>query len=152
MDALAQIAAQLGLDDTFFFLFGLIIVLYFFLSQAYLKPYQRLLHERKHSIDGVKKEAAAVMARAEDTFASYKERLKSVTHDSHLRIRESEEIARKEESKILGVASANAKAALQNAQHQLEEQHRTAVASLSSEISGLAQQIAEKVLGSPARK
>jgi F0F1-type ATP synthase membrane subunit b/b' len=149
MDTLKQIIAQLGIDDSFFWLFGMMWVLYALLSVTYLKPFQKLLHARKEKTEGTKKEAAELTARAEEKFGQYKERLKEITDEARREYRSREEAAKKEEAKILGDASHKAKTALQGAQRELDSQKKAVLETLSNDISGLATDIATKVLGRP---
>lgn len=149
MEALAPIAAQLGIDQTFYYLFGLVVVFYAILSVTYLKPFQHLLHDRKLKTAGAKKEAEELKAQAEQAMNQYKARLKDVTDKARQTVRQNEEDAKKEESKILGEASVKAKASIQNTQRELEAQRKASIDSLNADISGLASEIASKVMGRP---
>src|SRR5579871_2239938 len=104
MEALAQIAAQLGLDSSFYFLFGMMFVLYLLLSAVYLKPFQHLLHDRKLKTEGAKKEAEELKTRAEQQFQSYKTRLKAAHESARAVLNETEAAARKEEGRLIGDA------------------------------------------------
>ena len=150
MDTLIEIATQLGIDSTFYYLFVLVLVLYFLMSATYLRPFQKHLHHRKEKTDGVKKEAQELTGRAEEKFSQYKARLKDVNDQARQAMRENEETARREESKILADAGTKAKASLQSIQKELDTQKKITVEALSGEISGLATEIATKVMGRPA--
>lgn len=149
MEQLAQVGGQLGIDNSFFWLFGLMWVLYALLSGVYLKPFQKLLHYRKAKTEGTKKEAAELTAQAEQAVDQYKIRLKEVTDVARQEVRESEAAARREEAEIVNAASTKSKASVQTAQKELEAQRKSAVDALSAEISGIASEIATKVLGRP---
>jgi len=147
MEALTQIAAQLGIDQTFYYLFGLMFVLYLLLSTVYLKPFQHLLHDRKVKTDGAKKEAEALKAQAEETFNQYKLRLKEVHEKARNTGREQEELAKREEAKLVGDAATKARETLQNTQKELDTQRKAVIEALSGEINGFAGEIAAKVMG-----
>jgi F0F1-type ATP synthase membrane subunit b/b' len=147
MEALTQIAAQLGIDHTFYYLFPLVIILYVLLSALYLRPFQKLLHHRRMKTEGARKEAQELGAQAEDKLNQYRVRLKEVHERARRELREREEAARKEEARILGDAAAKAKESLQSTAKQLEDQRRSALEALAADISGLAGEIATKVLG-----
>lgn len=149
MEALTQIAGQLGVDETFFYLFALVWVFFFVFSTTYLRPYQRLLHDRHLKTEGAKKEALDLTAKAEEKFAQYKARLKEVNDQARATVRASEEAAKKEESKIIGEASTKSKVALQNAQSELDAQRKATLDALSGEIAGIANDIASKAMGRP---
>ncbi len=149
MEQLQQIAAQLGIDQSFYTVFGAVTVLYFLLSAVYLKPYQRLLERRKDSIEGVKKQAQGLASQAEEKFNQYRERLRLVTDQARSVLRSAEEGARKEESSILSQAGNKAKVSLQNVQAQLDTERKNLVDAVAPEISVLAVEVATKVLGRP---
>lgn len=147
MEQLAQIAAQLGIDNSFYYLFGMMYVLFLLLSTIYVKPFQKLIIYRREKTEGVKKEAQELTAQAEDKFSQYKTRLKAVNDKARQSFRDSEEAARKEESKIVAEASSKAKDSLQTTQRELDVQRKAALEALSGEISGIATDIATKVMG-----
>lgn len=149
MEQLAQIAAQLGVDQTVYYLFGLMFVLYLILGNIYARPYQKLIAMRRQRTEGVKKEALELTGKAEEKFNAYKERLKEVTDKARLAMRENEEFARKEEAKILAEASNKAKGALHQTQKELDAQRKVVLDALAGEITGLASEIATKVMGRP---
>lgn len=147
MDALYSIIANLGFDSTFLPLFALMFVLYLFLSNLYLKPYQHLLHHRKEKTEGTKKEAQALAAKADDKYSLYRSRIKETNDKIQKIFKESEELAKKEESKIMSDALSKSKDILQSAQQQLESEKKSALESLSKEIPMIASEIATKALG-----
>ncbi|MBI3556641.1 MAG: ATP synthase F0 subunit B [Deltaproteobacteria bacterium] len=149
MDAFTQIATQLGIDHTFYILFVMVGVLYLLLTPLYLKPYQRILHDRKEKTEGARKEAEGLKAQAEETFSNYKARLKEVNDKARATLREKEESAKKEEAKILAEAANKAKTALQNTQKELDSQRKVTLDALAGEITGIAEEIATKAMGRP---
>jgi F-type H+-transporting ATPase subunit b len=149
MDQLKLVAEQLGIDETFYYLFGLMVLLYVVLSAVYLKPFQRLLHSRKEKTEGSKKEAQELSAKAEEKFNTYKARLKDVNEKARQTFRASEEQAKKEEGKILADAAMKSKVSLQNTQKELDAQRKATLDALTNDVAGIAEDIAAKVLGRP---
>jgi F-type H+-transporting ATPase subunit b len=149
MEILAQIAAQLGIDQTILYVFPLIVVLYVLLSVFYLKPFQRHLHHRREKTEGAKKAASELSARAEEKLAQYKARMKEIHEKSRGIVNENREAAKKEEMRIVGEASTKAKGTLQSAQKELEQQRRATLDALSGDISTIATDIATKAMGRP---
>lgn len=147
MEQFQEIAAQLGIDQSFYTIFITIVVLYFLLSAIYLKPYQKLLEHRRKRTEGAKKEAQDLLAKSEKAFSHYKTQLKEANQLAKKYYNEAEEEARKEESKILSKASEKVRSSLKNAQIDLENQKKSVLETLSGEISGFAAEIAAKVLG-----
>lgn len=149
MEALAPILAQLGIDQTFFYLFGLVVVFYAILSVTYLKPFQHVLHDRKEKTAGAKKEAEELKGKAEQAFDQYKNRLKDLNDQARAILRENEDVAKREEARLVGEASIKAKASLQNTQKELDQQRKATIDALASEIAGIAADIASKAMGRP---
>lgn len=147
MDALYSIIANLGFDSTFLPLFALMFVLYLFLSNLYLKPYQHLLHHRKEKTEGTKKEAQALAGKAEDKYSLYRSRIKETNDKIQKIFKEAEESAKKEEAKVLADAVGKSKDILQKAQAELESEKKTALETLSKDIPNIASEIATKALG-----
>lgn len=147
MDALKEILGQLGIDQTFFYMFGLIWVFFFFFSLVYLKPFQKLLHERYTKTLGAKKDAQDILVRSEEKFAQYKTQLKNVNDEARSILRSSEDVARKEETKLLNEAANKSKASLQNTQIELEKQKKEIVDALAGDINTIASEIATKAMG-----
>lgn len=149
MDQLQQIGAQLGIDQSFYHVFGTVVVLYFVLSLVYLKPFQKLLDKRRGLIHGVKNDAQEMTTRAEAKYNEYKASLKTVTDQARGIMRAAEETAHKEEASLLGAASSKAKVSLQNVQAQLDTERKAVMDTIAGEISALASEVATKVLGRP---
>jgi len=152
MEVLQQIAGQLGLDQSFYPLFGLMVVLYFILSNVYLKPFQKVLHERREQTEGAKKEAHELMTRADEKYTTYKSRLKEAHDHARRVLGQTEDQAHKEEARVIGEAASEAKGTLQKIQADLEKDKRTVLEALSKDIPVLAGEIATKVLGRPVNR
>lgn len=147
MDAFTEILGQLGIDETFYYIFGLIWAFYFIFSLVYLKPFQKLLHERFAKTQGAKKGAQDLIVQSEEKLSQYKARLKEVNEKARVVLRQGEDVARKEETRLLNDAANKSKAALQGTQIELEKQKKEIVDALASDINSIATEIATKAMG-----
>ncbi len=147
MAQLLEIAAQFGIDQSYFYLFGVIVVLHFLLSAVYLRPYQKLIHDRKHRTQGARKEADELSKKAEEKFQHYKDRLKQTHERARTLFSHAESTAKREEAKILGAAATKTREIMVEAQKDLEQQRVVLVQALAGEAQGISKSIVEKVLG-----
>lgn len=149
MEKIIQVAGQLGLDDSVYYLFVLILVFHFALSITFARPFQKLLHKRKELIFGQKESATDLANKAQEKLDEYKQKLKNIHEASKKEMKELEERARAEEAKILGGTATKAKELIQNSLLTLEEDKKVTKKVLAGEINQLAKDIAAKVLGRP---
>jgi len=147
MDALQPIIAQLGLDQSFYYMFVLMVVLHLLLSNLYLKPFQKLLHARKEKIEQSRKEAGSFSGRADEKFAQYKALLKKTNEAVQSILKKSEEETHREESAIISKAAEKGREMMQSAHQQMEMDKAAALTELSKGVPDLAAKIAEKALG-----
>lgn len=151
MDAFINIASQLGIDHTLFYLFALMFPFYLVLRAVYLKPFQKLLHDRKEKTEGMKKEAEALSLKADAVYTDYKLKIKDVHEQARHAYLEAEKYAKNEEAKILAEAAMKSKTTLQAAQKELDAQKKATLDDLAKDVTGLASEIAEKILGRSVR-
>ncbi|MBI2605466.1 MAG: ATP synthase F0 subunit B [Deltaproteobacteria bacterium] len=147
MEQFQAVAAQLGLDHTIVPIFGMLVVLYLVLSAVYLRPYQRLLENRKKKTEGARNEAKELERKAEEKMAQYKASIKSAHDGARKVLSDASDEAKREESRVLAEASVRAKNILHDATLELEKQKKTVLSEIRGEIPALASQVAAKVLG-----
>ncbi len=147
MDQLQAVGQQLGVDQTFIPMFGIMIVLYFVLSSVYLKPFQELLMNRKQKTAGAKTEANELSQTADQKMNQYRESIKKINEQAHKSFLVIEEEAKKEEAKYLADASLKARNLIQAANKEIDEQKKAVIKDLTNEIPAIANEIATIVLG-----
>lgn len=147
MDQLQAVGQQLGIDQTFIPLFGMMIVLYFVLSAVYLKPFQELLLNRKQKTAGAKNDARELSQNADEKMNQYKESLKKINEQARGIFNKIEDEAKKEEGKYLTEASQKARNIVQAANKELDEQKQAVLKDLTKEVPAIANEIATIVLG-----
>ena len=144
---LTEIAAQLGIDGTFYYQFLLIVVFYFAISAAFVKPYQKLFELREAKTTGALDEAKELTAKAEEMHGQYLARMKDVNVRAQHMLKQAEEESRAEAARILGGAAEAARAKVQTTQKELEAQKGELLVGLHKESVEIAKEIVTKVLG-----
>lgn len=147
---LSEIAAQLGIDGTFYYLFLLIVVFYFAISAVFVKPYQRLFELREAKTTGALDEAKELTGKAEQMHEQYLSRMKEVNSKVQQALKKAEEESRTEATKILAAAGETARERVQDTQKELESQRGELLAGLRKESGEIAKEIVTKVLGRTA--
>ena len=147
MDMLTQMGAQLGVDITLVWIFITVSLLYIALRVVYLTPFLNLLKLRKQRTVGTKKEAHELLEKADKRFEEYKSKLRMINLQAKDILATSETECKKQEATILAQANTQAKKLIQDAQATIETEKQKAVSSLSTELSNLSAEIAERVLG-----
>jgi F0F1-type ATP synthase membrane subunit b/b' len=147
MEALLGILTNLGFDSTLWPLLALMVGFHVLLSATYLRPHQALLRHRKEQTEGIKKEAQALSARADDRYSLYRSHLKK-TNDAITKIfHRAEEDAKKEEAQILEAASKNCRDMITHAQQTMNAEKVDLATQLRGQVPGLADEIVSKALG-----
>ncbi len=143
---LTEIAAQLGIDQSFYVQFILIVVFYLLVSSLYLKPFQRLLALREERTTGALKEAQGLNQRAEELQGQYKARLQDLHQRTRGILKKVEDESKLDASKILDAATQEARGKVQVTLKELELQKASLLSALSADAQQIAQEIVIKVL------
>lgn len=143
---LEKIAAQLGLNATFYYEFIIFALCYLVLSQTALKPFQRLLANRRARTVGLLDEAVKQQRLAEQQLSEYEARLKQVREGLRADFRAAEDLIKKEASKITEAAHSSARDENMRAQAELEAQRGKLVQGVVDQSKALASEIVSKVL------
>ncbi len=137
---------MISLDQTLLFQVIGFFVLLIILNRLLYRPVQRILKERDERIAGSLKKAAGTEKEVAEGLLDYEKRLKEAAvkgHEERNRLRQ-EGVER--EKAMFEVARAEAAAELANIRKELDASRRSALAGLRTEASGLAREIAGKVL------
>jgi F0F1-type ATP synthase membrane subunit b/b' len=147
---MSEIASQLGINSSIFYLFVLICVFHLVVSNLYIKPYQKLFEQREKSTSGASRQAEDLIKKTEQMQALYMERVKDLNIKVRAIHKEQEDKAKIEAAAILQKASAEIREKAQAAQQALEAEKNGVWKQLSGETGDLAQEIVSKVLGRTA--
>lgn len=126
--------------------FFLIIFLHLFLKYIFLKPFRAVMHKRYEEGEGAKRQAEAMMARAEQKIADYKAKLDEVRNQIYREQEQERTLFRVEQQGRIEQAREQANQQLTEARHRLELQTAEARAQLREESEALAEKIAASLL------
>ena len=143
---MSAILEQLEIDHTFFIQLGIFAVLFFMLSAVYFKPFLRLFEVRPQQTVADREAAERLMVQADAKFEEYKARLAQERLAARKEFDAALTEAKKEESKILGLARDEAKKITQEAAESISLQRGKLRAELEADVEGMARAIAEKLL------
>ena len=143
---MSAIIQQLGLDQSFFYQFGLVVVTFLIVSQAYFAPFLKLQKSRHDRLVKDKEAAAALVSQAEAKLEEYKRTLSQERQAARQAYEDVIADAKKQESEILNAARAEAKKITQEAIETATGERDELARQLESEVEGMAQKISEKLL------
>jgi F0F1-type ATP synthase membrane subunit b/b' len=143
---LSEIASQLGIDQSFYVQFILVVLFYFLISALYLKPFQRLLALREERTTGAVKEAQVLTQKAEELQGQYKSRLQDVHQRVGAVLKKAQDESKVEAGKILDAAAQDARNRVQATIKELDTQKASLLEALTADSKAIAQEIVSKVL------
>lgn len=144
---MAAIIEQFGLDQTYFILIGVFIVVYLILTRTFFRPFQELIEYRYRKTVEDRQTAERLAAEAEAKLKEYQERL----HEARLEARKAMDDllaeARAKETEMYNHAREEAKRITQEALAQVQRDKQALQAQLQGEVEAFAWQVSEKFLG-----
>lgn len=143
---MSAILQQLGIDSTFYYQFGVFLVVFLVLSQFYFKPFLALFEARHKKTVQDREAAEKMMADAQAKLEEYKARLSQERQLAKKQYDALLDDAKKEESAILMRAREDAKKITQEAAEAVGAQREKLRTQLSEDVEQLAKTISEKLL------
>ncbi len=140
------ILLQLGLDRSFFALFGVFAVLFVVISNVYFKPFLKLFEYRDRRTVQDREAAEKLMAHADAKFEDYRKRL---SEERAAALKSFEMVmseAKKEEAAIISNARGEAKKITQDAADSVSKQREQLGKQLQADVENLAKSISETLL------
>jgi F-type H+-transporting ATPase subunit b len=141
-----DILAQLGIDHTFFYQFGIFAVLFLILGNVYFRPFMRLFEARHKRTVQDKEAAEKLMAQAQQKFDDYKRRLGEERAAARKEYEALLNETKKEEAAILAGARAEAKKITQDAADSVSRQREQLRKQLDADVEAIAKTISENLL------
>jgi len=139
----AEILAQLGIDQTFFIQFALFVALFLVLPSLFFKPFQKLLEARHQKTVADRERAEELVKQANAKLEEFRTRMT----EERMRARAEHERVisevKAEEAKILGTAREEAKKITQLSSDAIQNQSAQLKRALEADVEGLALQISE---------
>ncbi len=143
MDALLE---QLSLNNSFFIEFGIISVLFFFLSNLYFKPFLKLFEARHKRTVEDRESAVQLLAEANAKLEEYQRLLLQERMAAKKELDAALDAARKQEAGLLAHAREESKKITQEAIDSVNRQREELKKKLESDVETMAQTISERLL------
>jgi len=135
--------------DVWTALFTLIntIITFVVLKKFLFKPVLKVIDDRQKEIDDIYADAAKAKAEAQELQSTYTAKLSAAKAESEQILSAATRMAQQREEEILRDAQAQAARTLERAQEQIALEKKQAMHELKGQVSGIAVDIAAKVLG-----
>jgi F0F1-type ATP synthase membrane subunit b/b' len=139
----AEILAQLGIDQTFYYEFAIFVVIFLVIPPLFFKPFQKLIEARHQKTVADRDRAEELVKQANAKLEEFKARM----NEERARARAEHErvIAevKTEEAKILGLARDEAKKITQETLETIQNQSAHLKRALEADVEGLALNISD---------
>lgn len=123
-----------------------LIITFLILKKFLFKPVKKMIDDRRQEIDGLYADADAKIAEAETMRNDYAAKLDGAKEESAEIIRSARATARQEGDEIVRNAKDEASAIKQKAMNDIALERKKALNEVKDDISGIALEIAEKVV------
>lgn len=135
--------------DVWTALFTLInmIITFVVLKKFLFKPVLKVIDDRQKEIDDIYADAAKAKAEAQELQSTYTAKLSAANAESERILSAATRMAQQREEEILRDAQTQAARTLERAQEQIALEKKQAMHELKGQVSGIAVDIASKVLG-----
>jgi F-type H+-transporting ATPase subunit b len=139
----AEILAQLGIDQTFYVQFAIFVAIFLIIPPLFFKPFQRLIEARHQKTVADRERAEELVKQATAKLEEFRTRM----NEERLRARSEHERVisevKAEEAKIIGAAREEAKKITHASIEMIQNQSAQLKRSLEADVEGLALQISD---------
>lgn len=146
MDQALSILTQMGVNQTFFLMFGVVVVFFFVMNFMTLKPLAKVLVERDERIAGRKEKAHEFSEEAIKLETSVEADLKITHREAAGEFAKLKADALQKQSQILAQAREEAQTKIQSVRQEVAVSVQTELSKVSAEIPGLAALVMDRVL------
>ena len=144
---MADIFAQLGIDQTFYTQFAIFIAIFLIIPSLFFKPFQKLIEKRNHKFKNDAQSASDLLRAVESRLADYERALSMSRQESQANYEKAiSDVRAKEDAAINSVKEELKKEYLKITQ-QLQEEKAKVESELKSQASQLADAVTQKILG-----
>lgn len=124
-----------------------LVITFLILKKFLFKPVKKMIDDRQQEIDGLYADADAKIAEAETMREDYEAKLQSAKDESAEIIRGARTSAQQQSDEIVRTAKNEASAIKQKAMDDIALERKKALNEVKDDISGIALDIAEKIVG-----
>lgn len=125
---------------------GNLLILFLLVKKFLFAPVQKILAKRQGEIDQLYQEAGTAKTEAESMRSEYTEKLSTAREEAGEIVKSATLNAQVKETAILAEAQQKATAMLQKADSEIAQEKKKAVNEIKNDISGMAVDIASKIL------
>jgi len=137
---------QLGINQTVFVQFGLIIILFVLLTKIYFKPFLKLFEQRHNRTIGDTNAAKKLLDEANAKFKEYETKITDARRAAQAEFENNLAEARKEEARLLAAAREEMKKINQQAAQEVQNQRNKIKEELKGELNLLAKSVSNKLI------
>ncbi len=123
-----------------------LVIIFLILKKFLFKPVQRVMTERRNQVDKIYADAGESLDAAKEMKQEYEQRLASARQEADTLIKNATQTAQRRSDQIVAEANSQASHVKQKAEAEIEQQKKQMLKDVRSEISGLAVDIASKVV------
>lgn len=126
---------------------GNLLILMLLMKKFLFKPVQNILKRRQQEIDGIYEAADADRSSAAELKEEYTRRMSAARDEADRLVRSAVDEANRKGDEIVDGAHRQASYILKKAEGEIQQEKRKAYAELKGDLSGLAMDIAEQMVG-----
>jgi F0F1-type ATP synthase membrane subunit b/b' len=144
---MTEILEQLEINKTFLYQFVLFGAFFFVLSGIYLKPFQKLIEKRNHKLKNDVQSASDLLRAVESKLADYERALSASRHEARVNYENTILEVRTKEDAAVNAFKNDLKKDYMKISQQLQDEKTQVETELKSQVSELADSVAQKILG-----
>lgn len=139
---------QLGINESFFVMFGLFVFTYFFVSQVALKKLSATLVEREHRTEGREHDAVHMKQELETVREKVKVSTQAARAQASAEFLTIRNKALEEQRNLVNAARESASAEMKSSRERIQTQMATEVKKLEEDIPRISKAILDKLINS----
>lgn len=143
---MTEILAQLEINNTFFYQFGMFCAFFFILSGLYLKPFQKLIENRNHKLKAEVSGATDLLKSVESKLVEYERELQTTRTEARMIFEKNINEVRAREEAMISEQREKLKKEFQTLSQQLNEQKKQAEIELKNQATTLADGVVDRLL------
>lgn len=146
MDQALSILSSLGVNQTFFLMFGVIIVFYVLMNLIALKPLSKILIERDHRIEGRHEAIREYSEEAQSLELNFSDKIKEAHREAASDYAKIKAEALQKQTVALSQARESAQSKIAQVRSEVSATVESEFAKVSAQIPGLASLVMDRIL------
>lgn len=146
MDQALSILTQMGVNQTFFLMFGVVVVFFILLNFITLKPLTKILVERDDRIEGRKEKAHEYAEEAVKLETTLSAELKTAHREAAIEFGKIKAEALQKQSKLLSTSREEAQTKIEKVRQEVGATIQAELAKVASEIPAISAMVMDRIL------